>query len=454
VRDAIFDLAEFVHGLTYDQLPDAVVERVKLGVVDTLATLVAGSNAPGIAPFHRMLVSEGSGPAKAPIFGSSLQVAHAISLAVAMARARDYDDYDPYSGDHPTVSTVPTALTLAGLHTVSGKDLITAIAAGIEIVLRVRSATTMGPWTVGTFAPLATAAVSARLLGHSLEETRQSLALATSFFSNTRQGIRDGALVLRVHHGTASGTGYTCARLAGAGITGAKDALEGGFGHYASYHAGEIKRDVIVGGLGSTWRLPGVAIKMYPACGCTHRPIQAALSLRPQLQERLDDIESIEAQVGTIVAMSTVGEPQDRKRNPQTVVDGQFSLPYTVAVALAQGSCDLTDFTAAAVVRPKIRDISRKVTTVLNKELCSDPAASNSPQRLIVRMRSGEVLQAYVEHPLGTPANPVGYPQLEAKLRDCSAFASDPVAEPVIAEILNLAPRLESCDRVPGFFGL
>src|SRR5689334_16341636 len=103
MRDAIFDLAEFVHALNYEALSAPVVERVKQGVIDTLAALVAGANAPGIASFHRMLVAEGAGPARVPIFGSPLQVAPAIALAAAMGRARDYDDYDPYSGDHPTV---------------------------------------------------------------------------------------------------------------------------------------------------------------------------------------------------------------------------------------------------------------------------------------------------------------------------------------------------------------
>jgi 2-methylcitrate dehydratase PrpD len=242
--------------------------------------------------------------------------------------------------------------------------------------------------------------------------------------------------------------------MARAGITGARDALEGGFGHYASYHAGQYKREVIVDQLGAAWRLPDVAIKPYPACGCTHRPIQAALSLRPKLEGRLDDIESIEAQVGTIVAMSTVGEPQERKRNPETVVDAQFSIPYTVAVALVQGSCGLSDFTPAAVLRPEIRSVSRKVTTVLNKELCDDPASANSPQRLIIRMKSGRVLDSLVAHPPGTPANPVSYAHLEEKLRDCSAFANDAVSAGVIERVMKVGPRLEECERVPGFFEL
>lgn len=454
MRDAIFDLAGFVHGLQYERLPPAVVERVKKGVIDTLATLVAGAHAPGIGPFHRVLVAEGAGPARVPIFGSPLQVAPAIALATAMGRARDYDDYDPYSGDHPTVSAVAAALSLAALHPVSGRELITAIAAGIELVLRVRSATTMGPWTTGTFAPLVTAAVAARLLGLDEEQTRQALALSTSYLSNGRQGHRDGALILRVHHGSAAGAGYLCAQMARAGITGARDALEGGFGLYAAYHGGQYKREVILDGLGTSWRLPEVAIKPYPACGCTHRPVQAALALRPRLEGRLDDIESIEAQVGTVVAMSTVGEPQERKRNPETVVDAQFSIPYTVAVALVQGSCRLADFTPAAVLRPELRSVSRKVTTVLNPELCDDPAAANSPQRLVIRMRSGQVLESLVADPLGTPANPISYDQLEEKLRDCSSFASDPVAPGVIQRIMDVGRRLEECGQVPGFFGL
>src|SRR5690606_20984964 len=82
---------------------------------------------------------------------------------------------------------------------------------------------------------------------------------------------------------------------------------------------------------GAPWQIArqGLNIKRYPACYAAHRIIDAALSLRPRIAGRIDEIDTVTVHIGRLQAAML------RASRPGTPLDAKFSAEYTVACALA-----------------------------------------------------------------------------------------------------------------------
>lgn len=109
------------------------------------------------------------------------------------------------------------------------------------------------------------------------------------------------------------------------------DVIEGKFGFYAQYQAGDPA--VLMHELGQRFDNDQASIKLYPSCGCNHTAIDATLQLVTQSDLKPDDVLGIEATI-TPYMERIVGGDYDPSGDAQ--VAAQFNLRYSIACALVR----------------------------------------------------------------------------------------------------------------------
>src|SRR3979409_1378801 len=113
--------------VTFDNLPDDVVDATKLRILDVIGLALAGADTP-FGRSTRAAAAAISPPGPGHVFGSGepLGVTTAAFVNGACAQALEYDDTHNESIVHMSSSAVAAALALAEYIPLEGKDLITA----------------------------------------------------------------------------------------------------------------------------------------------------------------------------------------------------------------------------------------------------------------------------------------------------------------------------------------
>lgn len=438
-KDATRKLSRHAATLSFDALPPAVVELTKQCVLDTLGVTIGAS---GLAPEAKLVadyVRDLGGKPESTLlgFGGKAPASWAVFANGSLGHMLDYDDL---GGGHVSIATVPVALALAEQRGgVSGRELITAIAAGADVMTRLALAIRIPDWTMteGWFATqllgyLGGAAAAGRMLGLNEEQLENALGIGFNQMSGSRQMAVGAATHMRSMQAGFSGQGAVlAAELAQRGIIGSKEILEGRYGLFRTYvRTSEPDWDAIVGSLGARFPLTEThGFKVWPACGYT-RPVNAAvLQLRQEHALEPRDVESITV-IGGTRATQLLSEPLERKRRPQHSIDGKYSIPFTTAVMMLKGNVTLTDYTDEGLRDPAVLAMADRVSYRAEANFPDVVGGSSSVSRptVEIKMRGGKLHTAKARHLPGDPKQPVERRFLETKFRDCVSFAAKPLA--------------------------
>ncbi|CAH1654160.1 MmgE/PrpD family protein [Chelatococcus asaccharovorans] len=422
--DFAADYAAFASALTLDQMPQAVVAAAKANLFDTLACATAGVSAAGVGNL-KALVAEWAGKPEAGIWCSSIRVPahHAAWVNGMMAHARDYDDTHDGAVLHAGVSVIPAALAAAELNPdATGADLIAGVVAGLELICRLGVATSIGIIESGfmytsLFGHFAATAAAGRVAGLDRDQMVNALGVAYSQAAGTHQVTRDAALTKRVQPGFAAKTGLISVALTKAGIRGAQNTFEGIDGLFRSYLRGRYDPDALRDGLGERYEFLNLSYKPYPCCRFNHTAIDAALIIRRELEARGATVHALTARVNK-QAYEAVCTPVAVRKRPATIVQAQFSLPYTVACALHKGAVGLRAFTEEGLRDEDVLAIASRVNAELDAEIERNWSRNISPTHLIAATDKG-LIEARVDIPRGHPKSPMSLADFDAKLADC-----------------------------------
>lgn len=444
----IEELAEFARSA---RIPEEVRASVQQRVLDIAGVALAAVrlDTSRAAIDH---ARELGGAAQARAIGCeiALPAPSAAFVNGVLAHSLDYDDTHLPSILHPSASIVPAALAAAGISGASGAQLIDAIAAGLEICVRLGMAGydeesrqslffERGQHATSICGAIAGAAAAAKLLAP--EKIEDAMGLAVSMGAGVIEGNRAGGTVKRIHCGIAAQSAVTAAMLARRGFTGPRTALEGRFGFFEAFLSGRFVAQAITDGLGARWEVPRIFFKPYPANHFTHALIDGALALRA----RGIGPEDIESVVGGVAAptVRTIGEPLEAKRTPATGYQAQFSGPYAIAAAMHGGSAlglGLDDFTDELAHDPSLMALMQKITIVADAE-CDAIYPMQFPGILRVRTRDGSEHVERVLANRGGDARPLGDDELRAKFRD---NASRSLAPDAVAAVEDAVARLDT----------
>ncbi len=452
-------IARFARALSLDRLPADAIAAAKANVLDTLVCAAAGSSAAGVAEAHELAVEWGGAPqATILVLGGKIPAHHAAWVNSIMAHARDYDDTHDAAVLHAGVSVVPAALAAAELQAgASGADFISAVAAGLETICRLGIATRIGIIESGfiyssLFGYFGATVAAGRMLGLDDAQMINALGIVYSQVAGNHQVTRDGALTKRMQPGFAAKAALVSVQLARKNVRGAQATFEGIDGFVRVYLHDRFDRAALREGLGERYEFTELSYKPYPCCRFNHCAIDAALSLRASGRFAAEDVRTIRVGVNR-QAYEAVCTPIDVRKAPGTVVQAQFSIPFTVAVALTDGCIALRHFTEDAIRRPDILALAQRVEATVDEDIEREWSRNISPADVRIEMNDGSVKRLRVDLPPGHPRRPMSAAALDAKATDCVRAAARRLPDDTVPRLRALIAGLETLPEVRALAG-
>lgn len=326
----------------------------------------------------------------------------------------------------------------------SGRDLLTAVALGNDLVSRVALAIHGGlidyPWfrapVVGLFG---TTAVAAKLMGASTAQFIEALGLTLPLISCTRASLHHGGSSVRsIRDGLIYRNGVLAAELAMRGVLGDKAVFEGPHGFYPVFFRGEYDRNKLLDGLGERYEAEQISLKPWPSRRTLHRTITAVLDIMAEHALSFAQIARVEVLIGDINRPWC--QPCRTGMVPRHRIDLLNNLPFAVGAAIRFGDVGLRmfldpvvadDIVLTAVPKVRVIDLGRGVGTAITE-----------PGQVKIVTVDGTEIEGVAQVPLGHPTRPMSAAQLRAKFMGCAANAVRPLettrAEAIVDTVLGL----------------
>lgn len=370
---AIEQLSANVVNTRFENFDQATVDLAKKRIIDVIGCAIGGANAPGNAAFIDLVKKWGGcGESTIWIHGGKIPAQHAAMVNAIMDRSYDFEVMSYALGDkiyasHHAATLVPTAMALAEVNNVNGKELLTAMIVGDDLAARVQAASEAHPiglgWDgCGTLSHLGAVTTAGRLLGLNQRQMKHALGIVLNLIAGAIQSLWDGATTFKLGQGAAARNGIFSAELAKAGWTGVEDALQSRFGYFHLYAKGCKDPDALTRELGGKYY--GEAyFKPYPCGMPNHVAIRCALKIVSENNFEVDDIEQIVITVPHgAIKNSYYAKPFIIRDFPHG--DAIFSYPYCVATALLKGKVGLPNFTQEAIHDTKVNLLTAKTKLV------------------------------------------------------------------------------------------
>ncbi len=437
------DLGQFLTNIKYEQLPAGALPLVRNAFTDTVAVIMVGITEPVVDIVRRTLVEPASRQeARACLSSHYVAAPDAALLGGTAAHTLDYDDQS-LSG-HPSSVLVPPILAEGETLGSSGRDLVTAYVAGYEVWSelwrRDLNYHRKGWHPTSIFGVIAAAAATAVLHRLSAERAAAALAIAASHAGGL--GANFGTMTKPYHAGMAARAGLVATRLAAAGMTAARDALENRQGFLTAMSPdGTPDRDSPVR-VGTDWYLlrHSLLIKRYPACYFMHRSFEATVKMLAGRRIGADEIAEVEVTMGRGQTTVLVNE------RPQTGLEAKFSGQFAMAAALMLGRMGVAELSDGIVRRADIQAIFPKVNLKAVDEYDARDPVHSPTERVVIRLKNGEVLDTGpVGNIRGHANDPMSVEDLWAKFAECTAQTH---AEPEARRLFKLLQAVEALPSV------
>ncbi len=429
------ECAKFVSNLTYQDLPNEVIDFVKKDILDWIGCAIAGSADPASQPIKKVTHLLGNNP-QASVFGCEpMSVQHAALCNGYFSHIRETDDVDRDSISHPASINIPPAIALSEYLKKDGKSLILAVTAGFEIMLRIGASITPAHYqvfhTTSTAGIFGAAMAAGKMLGLSEIQLQWALGNAGTCSAGLWQFLPDGAMSKFIHTGGAAGNGVLVALLAQNGFSGAKHILEGKQGFFEGYARQDVNFDYFKD-FGSKWRTALVSFKPYPCCRHTHSAIDAALDIRKQANGgKLSSITLFTYNAATNKA---------GKRAPANGREAKFSLTYCIASSILRGTPSERDFDNDKVNEQEVKHLESLIKLAIDDEL-NACVPRNWPARIEAVTEDGEKLVAQIRDPKGDPENAIDWEGISTKFM---VMTDGIIPADAQQEIINACKNLEN----------
>jgi 2-methylcitrate dehydratase PrpD len=447
-------IAELTVRLRYEDLPDKARLHARNLVLDLLGSMI-GSKDIESSRIATELALELDGPAESTVVGHGRKVAapHAAFANALQGYAFDFADDHNESNAHPSVATIPVSLALGEKLHATGKQVIEAIALGNETVCRLGSAFLGKTYyqgfhpssTCGTFGATISAA---RLLALDVPQIVNAQGIAGSQVGGLMAWNTSGSYTKRLQAGHPAMVGILSALMAQKGFNGPPEIIEGQDGFMQAYSY-QLQYDTrwITDGLGETWTFADSSIKVYPCCRYSAGHLDACLDIVARYHPDWHKIQRIFIR-SSDYTIRLLAMP--RKRDPQNVVDCQFSMPWQAAIALIDGKIDVDTFVPANIFRPDVRELMQKVDWVVDDEF-ERRYPEHYSCAVHVTMEDGTEYTSVVDDPKGDYRNPVTQQDLENKFRNLALHQLDAAR---VERIVQFVTHIEDVQDIGELFAL
>lgn len=451
-KDVIYELSG-LYDVSYDEFPPEAIESAKKLIIDILATTTAGSTAVGVPDARKYYIDRGGKEVSSVfVYGDKLPAPIAAQVNAMMGHSRDWDDTLEDIVVHETVTLIPTTFATAEkMGNISGKDFLKAIICGVDVESRIGygadwSSIGSGWNFTSLLAYPANAMTASFLMGQDLDQRVNAAGITLSQVGGVVQAVNDSVLTKRMQPSFASYAGVQAAELTEYNITGCRNVLEGPAAYYNNYFRRNYHRENIVKDLGTFWHIVNLSFKVYPCCRFTHTSIDATRKLREKYGIKPEEVTAIK--VGTNhIGYDIVCSPVEVRKNPQYVVHAQFSIPFTVASALVNGTVDLNTFEEANFNNPVVRKLCAMAEPYLDDEIVANSGDECPPARVTIETTRG-TFEEVVWHASGSIEEMIDMDQVVEKYMSTKPFSAYPVKDGAFEEIVEIVKRLEELDNV------
>jgi len=408
------ELARFMAGLEFDQIPASVRERVKNTLLDTLASAVAGRLGDESQQVRALATALGASQEASVIAGGRLSLAGATMLNGYLVTAVTVCDVHRPTLFHTTPQVIPPALAIAERDGASGRALLTAITAGLETSVRVAVGTNYpafrarGWHSPGVVGPFGGAAAVGKLRG--LDPLRQRNAFALAGSQSAGTFAHWGTPTIKFHQCRGALSGLMAGLLAEQGFRSSEEILahkDGGI--YAAYSDGG-RPDTVVEGLGTRWALEEIALRLWPAASSVQTMITSLFALAQAHDLRPADIAEVRVSLSKTVYDLHGTLPWNDK------FKALLSAPYIASIVLHDRRCWLDQFVPARFQDPKVDAFTRE-----RVKIGMDPSIEGTAVAIEVDMKDGRKLVDRRAVSKGDPGDPLTRTEIEDKLRMAAA---------------------------------
>jgi 2-methylcitrate dehydratase PrpD len=412
------DLAKRILQTRYADLPPEAIHWAKVGLLDTIGCMIAGSRDKSTQIVTRVTTGS-SGPSL--LFGQDRRVAalDAAQINGTAAHALDLDDCSNTLGGHPSAAVLPALFALADEIGASGEQFITAYVNGFETECKLSLCLNFHQYTKG-WHPTASigifggTAAACYLAGLSQEKTAIALAMAASMAAGVKSNF--GTDTKPLHVGNIARSALFATVLAREGFTASPGAFEHKQG-YLNVFNGEGNYDTtrIFPHWGMPWDIvtPGIAIKQYTCCGSTHPVVDAVLDLTNEHNLKPEMVAKLQTWTHPRRLEHT------NRPDPKSDVDARFSVQYVASRALADRCVLDKHFENDAYNEPRIQSLLKRVssTTYTTEQF---PADNHFAAEVRITLTDGQVVGKKLDQPYGrTSANPLSTERMKAKFDGC-----------------------------------
>ncbi len=411
-------LAAYAHGLRYEDLGAATVERIKTHLLDGIGCAIAALEERAVGICRNVALAV---PGPASIIGSTRGSSVELAAFANAAAVRFLDFNDTYVGKvavHPS-DDIPACLAVAESVGADPRALLTAIALAYEVNCRLADAFDISRrgWDPTVFALPAVALAAGKLMGLAPDRLAQAVNLALNDHIPMAQ-TRVGALSdwKGVSVAEAGRNAVFAAQLAGAGLTGPAPIFEGGSG-FVRQVGGPAEVDVAgFGGHGDGFRIMHASIKPYPAVIYSQTAIVAAIAVAEEVKD-LGRIAAIEIATTRRGLQRAGSEPE--KWAPRTRETADHSLPYLSARAMFDRDITAASFAPAKFTDPALLAFMRGITVVEDPALTARIGGPGGavPTRITATLKDGGRVVREVDFAPGFAGRPMTRDEVARKFR-------------------------------------
>jgi 2-methylcitrate dehydratase PrpD len=407
-------LSEYIAGALRRPLPDAVVEKARHHILDTLAAMVSGSRLrPGAVAIG--YVGALGGVPEASVVGTRLRTSsvHAALANGMLAHADETDDSHAPSRNHPGCAVVPAALAIAERTHASGERFLRAVVLGYDVCARVNYSLGADAFAAASRSThsfggvFGAGAAAGALLGFDALQVRHLLSLCAQQASGIGCNVRDSEHIEKAFDfgGMPARNGVAAATMVAHGFTGVDDVFSGERNFFEAF-APEPDPAQLADALGERFEIVTTNIKKWSVGSPAQSALDALTHLMDDANPAVEDIEVIRVHLPTRSARTVDNAPMP-----------DVNVQHLIALLLVDGSLTFHSVHDHARMHdPVVLAVRRRIELVPSEELMQ---ARPRRQAIVeLSLRDGRRLMHRTRAVRGTADNPMTRAEVEAKALD------------------------------------
>ena len=437
--------AQFIAQTEYASLPLDVVKTAEGRLIDILGAALAGA-------YHWeyknnfLSACRRLGVGDTAVFTEGKRefpLSRAAMINATFAHVIELDDGHRNAGVHCGAAVIPLALTLGNALNCTGREIITAIVIGYDIVYRLASAMTpcqtqKGFHPSGNDNTIGCMAVAGKLMRLNERQLANGLGFSALYASGLMEATITGQASKCIQVGNAVYNGLMSAFYAAENLEGTPTAFEGKSGFF-NVKSENVSVEDVCRELGERFLIGDTYCKLYPSARHSQPAIEAVLDLVEEYGFDWSDV--LEVEVGTYqLAYDMTGII----KTPKNPGEARFSLPYGVALALHDQRFDIERLKAPYISDPINIGLAKLVNVTVDPEVQAVYPRRRGA-RVKVFLKDGRILRKEIYELKGSPENPIGWNRLEKKFKENAGCI---LGEEETQRLLRLIEEADSLDSV------